>query len=163
MDLFRYASYKDIALIRELAHQIWPLTYQDILSPEQIRFMLNDIYSKESLLAQFENGTQFVMAEMEDQPIGFASFSLSDEENKVYKVHKLYLLATFQGKGLGKQIINFIEHDVRLIGGQYLELNVNRNNPSAGFYKKIGFNVHSEIDIPYHQFVINDYVMRKKL
>ena len=163
MAFIRYASYKDIPSIRKLAFEIWPKTYKDILSSAQIDFMLDDMYSEGSLLAQFDRGVQFVMGEIDNQPLGFASFSVFDSTKQVYKIHKLYLLPAVQGKGFGKQLVNFIEDDIRLKGAEVLEVNVNRNNPALNFYLKSGFEISREVDIPYHQFVINDYVMRKKL
>ena len=45
----------------------------------------------------------------------------------------------------------------------YLELNVNRANPALGFYTKLGFEISETVDIPYYQFILNDYVMRKAI
>ncbi|HEX8377355.1 MAG TPA: GNAT family N-acetyltransferase [Pedobacter sp.] len=163
MVFIRFASHHDIPFITELAYDIWPKTYESILSSAQITFMLNDMYSHESLLRQFKNGHLFLIALKENRPVGFASFSVLDSTQRVYKIHKLYLLPAVQGKRLGKQLVNFIEDDIRLKGAEVLEVNVNRNNPALNFYLKSGFEISREVDIPYHQFVINDYVMRKKL
>ncbi|HEY0053773.1 MAG TPA: GNAT family N-acetyltransferase [Pedobacter sp.] len=161
MAVIRFASKNDIFLISKLAYEIWPKTYLNILSTKQINFMLNDMYSHENLLAQFNNGVEFLMVEIQNNGVGFASYSLSDSGTSVYKIHKLYLLPAYQGKGLGNQIIQFIEGDSGLKNGKFLELNVNRNNPAVAFYLKNGFEIIREINIPYHQFTLNDYVMRK--
>jgi ribosomal protein S18 acetylase RimI-like enzyme len=163
MVCIRFASEKDISLISKLAHAIWPKAYQNILSSEQIDFMLNDMYSHEDLLAQFNNTVQFLIVEIAGDPAGFASFSLLEGQGHIFKIHKLYLLADFKGKGIGNQLIRFIEDNVKLKGGKSLEVNVNRNNPAVAFYLKSGFEIIKEVDIPYHQFVLNDYVMRKTL
>jgi ribosomal protein S18 acetylase RimI-like enzyme len=39
-------------------------------------------------------------------------------------------------------------------------LNVNRNNEAKEFYKKLGFKIIREEDIPIGQYWMNDYVMR---
>lgn len=160
----RPATATDIPIIHQLAETIWWATYRGILSEEQITFMLGKMYSEEALQLQMtEEGIDFLIAEREGQPVGFAGHSLTDAEKDVYKIHKLYVLPAKQGKGTGSSLINYISELARGRGGKILELNVNRGNPAFGFYKRLGFTVHQEVDIPYFQFVLNDYVMRKPL
>ncbi|HCX57958.1 MAG TPA: GNAT family N-acetyltransferase, partial [Sphingobacterium sp.] len=68
-----------------------------------------------------------------------------------------------QGKGFGKALIDFASQKTRLKGKGILELNVNRNNPAYHFYLKQGFEVIETIDIPYYDYVLNDYVMQKEV
>jgi hypothetical protein len=44
-----------------------------------------------------------------------------------------------------------------------LDLNVNRFNPAQHFYKKLGFKIIGEEDVPIGQYFMNDYVMRLEL
>lgn len=126
--------------------------------------MLKEMYSEESLHLQMdEEGITFLIVEREGEPVAFAGFSLTDAKDKVFKLQKIYLLPSEQGKGTGKKLIEHVEDLSRAQGGAILELNVNRANPAFGFYKKLGFEIYQTIDIPYHQFVLNDYVMRKSL
>ncbi|HEY0897857.1 MAG TPA: GNAT family N-acetyltransferase, partial [Sphingobacteriaceae bacterium] len=148
----------------QLAEAIWWPTYQPILSSEQISFMLEKMYSEEALADQMlVEGMNFLIVEQENQPVGFAAYSLTDTENQVYKIHKLYVLPDQQGKGTGRMLINYMATVAGTEGGKILELNVNRGNPAFNFYKKIGFTVHQEVDIPYYQFVLNDYILRKPI
>ena len=119
--------------------------------------MLDDIYSLESLEQQMMNGATFLIAEYDKVPIGFASFAC---DKLVYRIHKLYLLPACQKRGIGAQLINHIAALAKKAGGEALELNVNRKNPAVGFYEKLGFQIKAEVDIPYHHFIVNDYIMR---
>jgi GNAT superfamily N-acetyltransferase len=107
------------------------------------------------------SGIEFILAEKEKVAVAFAGFSLIEPE--VYKLHKLYVLPSEQGSGTGKKLIAYISDFVRDQGGKILELNVNRGNPASGFYKKAGFDIYRTVDIDYHNFVLNDYVMRKNI
>jgi hypothetical protein len=49
----RKATEEDIAVITELAEKIWWPAYRNIISDEQISFMLKDMYSADSLKKQF--------------------------------------------------------------------------------------------------------------
>jgi GNAT superfamily N-acetyltransferase len=157
----RKATEEDIAVITELAEKIWWPAYRNIISDEQISFMLKDMYSAESLKEQMSSGIEFILAEKEKVAVAFAGFSLIEPE--VYKLHKLYVLPSEQGSGTGKKLIAYISDFVRDQGGKILELNVNRGNPASGFYKKAGFDIYRTVDIDYHNFVLNDYVMRKNI
>jgi len=159
----RLATLTDINVIHNLANRIWPEAYQNVLSQEQILFMLEDMYSQESLKAQFEKGNIFLIAEAYKKPLGFASYSLFNKLQSIFKIHKLYILPQEQGKGVGKLLIDEIKEASKAAGGKILELNVNRENPSFNFYTKLGFKVFEEVNIPYHQYILNDYVMRTEL
>ena len=157
---FRYADLDDINTIGFLAQQIWPVAYGDILSPQQLDYMLQLFYSPASLRRQMkEDEHRFLMMEEGSAPIGFASWSATGEPG-VFKLHKLYVQTGRQGKGRGKAILQFIFDDIREKGAKTLRLNVNRHNKARQFYEKIGFNVVREEDVPIgNNYFMNDFVM----
>ena len=161
--IIRKAAESDISAISELAEKIWWPSYRNIISDEQISFMLNDMYSAESLKVQMNSGIEFLIVERENIPLAFAGYSLTDPENQVYKLHKLYVLPTEQGRGTGRKLIEQVSSLATAKGGKILELNVNRGNPAHHFYSKIGFDIYQTVDISYHHFILNDYIMRKDL
>src|ERR1700760_2628939 len=156
----RLGDLDDINTIGFLAQQIWPNTYGDILSPEQLRYMLNLFYSPRSLRKQMvDDKHQFLLLEEEEEAIGFASWSAAADEG-VYKLHKLYVLPGRQGKGLGKMMLEFIYEAIRPEGGRRLRLNVNRHNKARQFYERMGFMVVGEEDVPIgNNYFMNDFIM----
>lgn len=152
---------QDIATIVSLADRTWKQTYRGVISDEQIEYMYGQMYTPEALLAQQENGHTFIIALENNEPMGFASFS--NTEPSVYKIHKLYVLPETQGKGCGRFLVDTVAEEVKKLGATILELNVNRFNKAKHFYDKIGFSIYKEIDIPYGDFVLNDYVMRREI
>ena len=97
----------------------------------------------------------------DEEPVGFASYSPSFND-KIYKLHKLYVLTSIQGQGLGKALINFIIDEIKSAGGEALELNVKRDNKAKAFYEKLGFDVVREEDIDIGSgYWMRDYVMRR--
>ena len=61
-------------------------------------------------------------------------------------------------------MLQFIINEISKEGVKYLELNVNRENKAIGFYKKLGFTIIAEEDIPIgNGFFMNDYVMQISL
>lgn len=157
----RKASTDDLNLLCKLAHGIWWESYKGILSDVQIAFMLEKMYSQASIQNQMNAGAVFIIIRQDEEAMGFASYQFT--EVGILRIHKLYFLKSAQGKGLGKAVIAYVENVAKSQNAHAIELNVNRGNPAYHFYLKQGFSVREEVDIPYYQFVLNDYVMRKTL
>ena len=160
----RPATINDLETIRQIAEDTWWATYTPILEKEQIRFMLDMIYSVDSISSQLKNNTQtYLLLTENDKPVAFASYSSREEDPNIYKLHKLYCLPETQGKGYGKILINEVAKKTKEAGKHTLDLNVNRHNKAKSFYEKMGFQVAYEEDIPIGRYWMNDYVMRKEL
>lgn len=156
------ATLNDIPLIRQLCFQVWPQTYAGILSQGQINYMLDMMYSEPSLQKQMAEGADFIIVYDGDIPVGFASFQ--EIEPTVYKLHKIYVLPSQQGKGTGRFAIDYVLNEIKQKGASALQLQVNRNNNAKGFYEKLGFNTIEEIKLDIGGgFVMDDYVMEKKI
>lgn len=150
-----------LSVIHDLAHEIWPITYQTILKKEQIEYMLAEIYSLPSLEKQREEGQHFVLVQNEDGEIfGFLAYSSVSATH--CKINKLYLRGSARGKGVGKQMIDWVEEKAHELGHSVLTLNVHRENVAVQFYKKMKFEVSEVIDIPFGEYWLTDYVMEKK-
>ncbi len=159
----RMADEDDINIIGWLAQHIWPVAYKDIITSAQLEYMLQLIYSPEALKQQMDNEHQFLIAELEEEPVAFASYS-SVNADGLFKIHKLYVLPELHGKGIGAALLDFIAEEIVALGGMVLRLNMNRNNKAKTFYEKNGFKIVGEEDIDIgNNFFMNDYVMEKKL
>ena len=158
----RRATAEDIPLIRELCFKVWPQTYASIVSQEQIDYMLEKMYSPASLQEQMEAGSQFIFVYEGDSPVGFASYF--EKAPSVFKLDKIYVLISQQGRGTGRFVINHIIDEIKKKGGTALQLQVNRHNKAKNFYEKLGFVVIEEKDFDIgNGHFMNDYMMEKKL
>jgi GNAT superfamily N-acetyltransferase len=156
------ASEKDIPLIQELTNIIWPQTYEEILSQDQIDYMLGMMYSTESLADQMKKGIDFILTKDDETYDAFAAYEQMNPT--VYKLHKIYALPNQQGKGIGKFIINYIIDEIKPKGATALQLDVNRQNKARGFYEKLGFKVIAEKDTDIgNGYLMTDYVMEMNL
>lgn len=164
MILLRKGKEEDIESIQNIAYQTWPHAYSSLISQEQIDYMLKKMYNRRELLSQLQQGYTFLIAEEDDIDLGFAVFSIIDSTNRIYKLHKLYVLPDAHGNGLGKLLINEVVNLARRAEGVSLELNVNRENNAVKFYKAAGFTVKETVDLDIgNGFLMNDYVMHKRL
>ncbi|WP_326328016.1 GNAT family N-acetyltransferase [Parapedobacter sp. 10938] len=146
-----------------MAHDIWWPTYRNYIDHDQIGLMLKLIYSTQALWKQLETGQRFSLAVRNDIAVGFIGFQPKLGNPKVMRIEKLYVSQSEQGQGTGKLLINHVAQTALAAGYSYLELNVNRNNPAVTFYGRQGFVTVETVDIPYHGYMLNDYVMQKKL
>jgi ribosomal protein S18 acetylase RimI-like enzyme len=152
--------------IQKIAYQTWPKTFSNILSPEQINYMLNWMYDLKSLETQLKDKNHiFLLAEENGKFLGFASYETNHGETNKTKIHKIYILPEAQGKGVGKKLIQFMEKAAMENGNKILFLNVNKFNQGAiDFYSRIGFyEAYKEIIDIGNGFVMDDLVMELKL
>ena len=158
----RPASIEEIPLLRSLVFRVWPQTYKSILSDAQIDYMLELMYSEESLRTQISEGSRFIFIEEDKEPVGYASYQRINKN--VFKLHKLYVLPSQQGKGSGRAMVDYIISKIKEEGGSQLQLQVNRGNKARQFYEKLGFEIIEERDFDIgNGFVMDDYVMEKKI
>ena len=162
MRTLRTATTADIPLIRELCFQVWPQTYAPILPAAQIDFMLEWMYSPQSLQQQLQSGVTYVLCHEDDRPIGFAAWQ--DQDGDKCKLEKLYVLQDQQGKGTGRFLLDHVASAATARGCKCVQLQVNRKNSARHFYEKCGFFIAYEAvsDIG-NGFVMDDYIMQLDL
>ena len=160
----RTATIEDIPLIQQLTDEIWRPTYKDLMTPEQLEYMIAMIYSTASLTNQMtEKQHKFLLLYDDQRPIGFAAYSTTDEAG-IYKLQKIYLHGDYQGKGVGRFLLESVIERVKAANGSTLELDVKRDNKARFFYEKQGFTILKEKDTNIgNGYWMRDYVMRKPL
>ena len=156
------AGVKDVSTIHQLANQIYYPSYQEILSKDQMDFMLEKSYTEKALIETIENNQDFYLLQNSAQnSVGF--MAVQNKSSSILRIEKLYLLSSVQGQGCGRLLIDFAAQEALRRSRDTLELNVNRGNKAYYFYLKIGFEVVEEIDIPYFGYVLDDYIMQKRI
>jgi ribosomal protein S18 acetylase RimI-like enzyme len=163
----RVATKADFNLIRSISERTWPSTYGHIISQEQIDFMLDWMYSDSSLAEQFTKGHQFFIATLNGTDIGFCSVSVEEEnatkqnQSKVFKLNKLYVLPSAHGTGSGKALLQKAIEVAKNAEAESIYLQVNKHNNAYNFYLKNGFVKEAEFKFDIgNGFFMDDYVMR---
>jgi ribosomal protein S18 acetylase RimI-like enzyme len=161
----RLLAKEELILIQKIAHQTWPSTFAGLLSEAQIAYMLNWMYDLKMLESQVEKGHNFFVAEEQGDAIGFAGFELNHLEGPKAKLHKLYLLPSSQGKGVGKVLLLEVAKRAREAGQKSMVLNVNKYNKKAiDFYLALGFvTIRQEVNDIGSGYVMDDDVMELSL
>ena len=161
MHSIRKATLEDIPVIRAMASVAFPDTYREILSPEQIDYMMEWMYSPESLHRQMTaEGHIYYIASLDEEPAGYLSIQPEGEET--YHLQKLYILPLHQGKQLGKRLFKQAITAIKELHPTpcQMRLNVNRNNKALAFYQKMGMTKVDEGDFAIgNGYYMNDYIM----
>lgn len=162
MATIRKATLKDCNLIHDLAWEIFPVTYREILTPDQTRFMMEWMYSPDNIAIQIQKqGHVYFILYETDKPCGYVS--VQQEEEDLFHLQKIYVLPSHQGEGYGELLFHHAVNYIKEIHPApcAMELNVNRNNPAVNFYKRMGMSVDRKGDFPIGEgFYMNDYIMR---
>lgn len=156
----RKASVEDCGLIREMACVAFPDTYKTILSPEQLDYMMEWMYSPENLRRQMAEGHVYYIAYKDGTPCGY--LSVQPEADDLYILQKIYILPRFQGVHAGSFLFRkAIEHIKQLHPAPCrTELHVNRHNKAVKFYERMGMRKLREGDFEIGGgFYMNDYIM----
>lgn len=161
MFILRKADVADCTLINKLAREVFPATYHDIISVDQIEFMMDWMYSPENIRKQMEEeGHMYFIAYEECEAAGY--MSIQQQGDDLFHLQKIYVLPYFQkahcGSFLFREAIKYIKsiHPTPCL----LELNVNRNNKALDFYQHMGMKKLREGDFEIgNGFYMNDYIM----
>lgn len=155
------ATPEDIQLIQQLSETIWRQHYIDIISKQQIEYMLKKMYSTEKLLQEINSAQHnYFIAYLNDKPLGYIAIS-KESDNKIM-LNKFYLLQEQSFHGLGKKIFDLVFSNYPKAE---VQLFVNRQNfKSVNFYFKMGFKIAEVVDNHFGEsYYMNDFFMVKKI
>ena len=161
------AAAAQIDLVRRMAAEAFPATYRTILSPGQIDYMMEWMYSAATLRREMEGPFAWFVAEADGTPCGYLSIEDEGLRDGVqhFQLQKIYLLPAFQHRGLGGRLFGEALGWMRRncppgALGCRMELHVNRSNPALGFYRHMGMETVRAGDFPIGGgYLMNDYVM----
>lgn len=167
MDIeIKRAGNVDLQIIHEMAEVVFRETYKTILSPEQMEYMMDWMYSLPNLGKQVAQGHTYYIAWADNEPQGYLSVRkdcVDSDGTEVWHLEKIYVMPSAQGTGLGHKLLETAKQHVRdnkTSAKARIELNVNRNNPAVGFYKHQGLTILRQGDFPIgNGYYMNDYIM----
>ena len=158
---FHTAGEAEIPALRALAGRIWRESYAEMISPDQIAYMLAWMYSAETIRREMSEGVLWEIVRRAGGDAGYLSVGFGAEG--VAKLHKLYLLTALQGKGHGQAMLAHIFALAAERGMREVRLQVNKGNVRAQrAYERCGFGRVEEgvFDIG-GGYVMDDYIMAR--
>lgn len=163
MDIKICQNEQDIKKLAELAEEIWHEYFVEIISEEQINYMVERFQSYTALTCAIkEESYIYFMAYEKGDFIGYCG--IKPEGERMF-LSKLYLRKDQRGKGLSSLLLNKAISVAREEGKKAMYLTCNKyNQHSLDVYHAKGFydidSVQSDIG---HGFIMDDYILQLDL
>ncbi len=161
---FRSAVPADIPVIQDLSASIWREHYPGIITHAQIDYMLENMYAAPVMQDEMRKGYRYILVEQDGAPIGYISYRSEESEHAVM-ISKLYLFPALHGKGMGRQMLQYVKDDALRMGARLIYLFVNKNNRAAiRAYERFGFSKAEAVKTDIGGgFVMDDFRMELQL
>lgn len=165
------ADVSHASLLARVSLQSFSEAFEQVNNPDDFKAYVNEAFSERQIIRDLkEPGSIFYLAYVKGEIAGYARLRKSTEVNdqfpgkKLIELHRLYSLAQYIGKGIGKALMNHCLNEVRQKGFEIIWLGVWEHNAHAQeFYKNFGFEKFSS-----HIFMVGndqqtDYLLKKNL
>ena len=145
-----------IESVAQLAKEIWEQHYTPIIGAKQVEYMLNKFQSHQAIKDQMDNGFQYYLLSLADEPIGYCSIQL---EQQAIFLSKIYIQKAYRGFGFGKKFMDFIKKKAIRYAKPTIRLTVNKHNSnSISAYHNMGFTTTKEVVFDIGDgYVMDDY------
>lgn len=154
----RKCTLKDTHLLTDISRQTFDETFRADNKPENIDNYLKDTFQNSLIEKELENpSSEFYFIYYNDQLAGYLKLNTLNAQTEkmgpnAMEIERLYLLSSFQKKGLGHKLMEFALKRGRELEKEKVWLGVWEKNTNAiTFYKKYGFE---KIDA--HSFYMGD-------
>ena len=154
----RYGTTADAALLAELGAKTFFDTFAKDNTPEDMATHLKRAFSPEIQLQEIsEPNTVFLIAEIDERPVGYAQLILNSSDESItgsrpLEIRRIYASQDFLGKGVGKELMQAAIREARQRGSDCVWLGVwEKNQRAIDFYRKWGFQ-----EVGTHIFAVGD-------
>lgn len=139
-------SIRDLKKLQEISVETFNDTFKDQNSPENMKTYLDKAFNDVQLEKELSNfASEFYFVYFNDEIAGYLKVNGEEAQtepmgDESFEIERIYIRNGFQGKGLGKYLIDkaieiAISHNKKNIWLGVWEKNKN----AIGFYKKLGF------------------------
>ena len=161
---------KDLAELRQISLTTFCEAFEADNNPEDFQDYIVNAFSEAQLSSELTNpDTRFFFLRHEGALAGYCKLNSNQAQTEMrepegMEVERIYVLGSWQGRGLGAWMLERIQELARSEGKQYLWLGVWEYNPGAiRFYERLGFVIFDK-----HPYYIGsdrqmDWMMRLDL
>lgn len=168
--MIRKVDIADVEVLAKIAKQTFRETFAHDNMEEQLQEYFEEAYNLRVLSTELENPeseTYFIMHEEEVAgflKVNWGNAQTERELENAFEIQRLYVLQTYQGFGLGKQLFEFALEHAEKNGFSWAWLGVWEHNTKAqAFYNRYGFEKFSQHRFMVGQKLDTDWLLKKKL
>lgn len=138
----------DLLEVQRVAQVTWLHAYKEIYPEKAILTFLSQAYSLDRLRDLLRTDSNklrrlFYVVATEDGIVGYGE--LVERGFAEYELTRIYLLPEFQGKGIGKRLLNQLINDVYPLRQMFAWVE-KENGGGRSFYESMQFHVEEEIE-----------------
>ena len=155
-----FVEVENIKELSQLTSEIWHEYWVDLLSAEQIDYMVEKFQSEKAMTEQIKNENYiYFYIISEGEKAGY--IGLSHKEDYLF-LSKIYIKKDFRHKGIGTQAFEFIKDYAKSCNYTKVILTVNKQNSNTiKAYDKWGFKtIDATVTDIGQGFVMDDYIMQ---
>ena len=89
-------------------------------------------------ICELFNKAEINLAVIDDKIVGFIISRITPEKKYAY-IEELWLKSKYQGKGIGKFLMGFVEDKYKKKGVKHIGITANQKAKAIYFYKKLGY------------------------
>ncbi len=128
----------DLPDIRKIALATWRDAYSHIFPIVDMEKYHKEYYNNKTLNQSFKDKIGFIGIGG-DKTIGYL-IALEKQDREQFYINSLYILPDYQGRGIGKQLLEIAIQKAKLLGYDKVWLDVMSGNTKAiNWYKRQGF------------------------
>lgn len=156
--MIRSCTIDDAVQLQKIAYQTFDETFRFQNKEENINQYLAENFTHDKVIDELNNPHSFFyFIYDEDKLAGYLKLNIKDAQTETYndndlEIERIYILSTFQHKGLGKTLFNQALTLANQLSCDSIWLGVwEKNDNAITFYKNLGFHV-----IDSHIFYMGD-------
>lgn len=151
---------EDLEEVANLAYEIWNESFKEIISKNQIDYMVDNFQSLKAMTEQVENENYtYFKVYFKNNLCGY--IGVKDEKTKLF-LSKLYLKKEYRGKGIASVMLEKVFEVAKKLSKKSVYLTVNKHNTNAiNVYKAKGFEkIDSVVTDIGEGYVMDDYIFQ---
>lgn len=148
MTTIEKTSIEELELLLNLSQKTFIETYAAHNSAESLNDYLKSNFNAKKLADELNNPeSHFFVAKAEDEVVGYLKVNLGTAQTELanenaLEVERIYVLDRYQGKSIGRGLLNKAIEVARQKAVEFVWLGVWENNTKAiGFYERMNFKV----------------------
>lgn len=160
----RFVTNEEINALSRLAITTFSDTFGHLYPPQDLAFHLEKTCSSQ-YFGEALGRDKILVAEELGQLVGYLKYGavglpITDIPEGAMELHRLYLTKDFQGKGIGKQLMDAFLSQPEVNAAPSLYVGVWENNTRAiKFYREYGFEICGEYDYAVGQHIDHEWMM----
>ena len=148
---FKICELKDLGTLIEISKDTFITAFEKDNNPSDFQSYIDDAFSVKKIKAELENpNSTFHFVYLKNKLIGYFKLNENDAQSEQFEaqtleLERIYVIDSFQGKGIGKQMLFQVIDIAKFKELNFLWLGVWQENKSAvRFYERYNFKIFHE-------------------